>query len=95
MSVLGTTVTFADHSAQEVNGSKYTFNWSSVKQDANKKKDRTKVPLLFQFQDGVQLVLPLQVIYLFYAILFHVARVQSLTNAVRSYGSTAARFQFG
>ncbi|KAI1280287.1 CB1 cannabinoid receptor-interacting protein 1 [Halotydeus destructor] len=59
VSVLGSSVTFADH--PESGCSKYTFNWTSTKQDANKKKDRTKVPVLLQFQDGVSLVLPLQV----------------------------------
>lgn len=59
--MLGSAVPVTDHSQQELSSSKYTFNWSSAAQDANKKKARTKVPLLFEFQDGLNLVLPLQI----------------------------------
>lgn len=61
ISVGGVGVTFADLSQQENGASKYTFTWTSTKIDPNKKKDRTKIPLLLQFQDGLNLSLPLQV----------------------------------
>lgn len=61
ISVQGQTVSFTDLSQHENGGSKYCFTWSSTKIEPNKKKDRTKLPLLLQFQDGVSLSLPLQV----------------------------------
>ena len=39
----------------------YSFSWNTSKTDANKKKDRTKVQLLLQFQGGLTLIIPLQV----------------------------------
>ena len=61
VSVCGVGVSVTDLSQQETDGSKYTFSWSSTKINPSKKKDRTNVQLLFQFQDGLTLVLPLQV----------------------------------
>ncbi|XP_053207727.1 CB1 cannabinoid receptor-interacting protein 1-like [Panonychus citri] len=61
VSVSGVGVSVTDLSQQETEGSKYTFSWGSIKVNPNKKKDRTTVQLLFQFQDGLTLVLPLQV----------------------------------
>jgi len=60
VSVQGTGVSVTDQS-QENGGSTYSFSWDSTKVDANKKKDRTKVQLLLQFQGGLTLVIPLQV----------------------------------
>ena len=49
-------------SSQQNNGSStYSFGWTATKVDANKKKDRTKVQLLLQFQGGLTLIIPLQV----------------------------------
>lgn len=61
ISVQGVGVSFTDLSQHENGGSKYCFTWSSTKIEPNKKKDRTKLPLLLQFQDGISLSLPLQV----------------------------------
>lgn len=61
VSVQGVGLSVTDLSQQENDRSTYTFSWNSAKISANKKKDRTTVQLLFQFQDGLSLVLPLQV----------------------------------
>lgn len=61
VSVQGVGLSVTDLSQQENDRSTYSFSWSSIKITANKKKDRTTVQLLFQFQDGLTLVLPLQV----------------------------------
>ncbi|XP_074600658.1 CB1 cannabinoid receptor-interacting protein 1-like [Brevipalpus obovatus] len=61
VSVQGAGLSVIDLSQQESEGSKYIFHWSSTKISASKKKDRTLVQLLLQFQDGLSLVLPLQV----------------------------------
>lgn len=63
ISISGEGVNLTDLSAQESTSScsKYSFTWSSTKIEPNKKKDRTNIPLLLQFQDGLNLSIPLQV----------------------------------
>lgn len=64
ISVQGSGVSFTDLSSGQENQigcSKYSFTWSSTSIDPNKKKDRTNLPLLLSFQDGVNLSIPLQV----------------------------------
>jgi len=64
IAVQGGGVNFTDLSSGQENAigcSKYSFTWSSTKIDPNKKKDRTTLPLLLTFQDGINLLIPLQV----------------------------------
>ena len=63
ISVQSASVSFTDHSpGQEGAGcSKYSFTWSSEHVEPNKKKERTSIPLLLQFADGIKLLVPLQV----------------------------------
>lgn len=60
VSVQGDGLSVTDLSQQENDRSTYTFSWNATKISPNKKKDRTVVQLLFQFQGGLTLVLPLQ-----------------------------------
>lgn len=59
ISILDKDVPFKDHSSAEISFTKFSFNWQSVS-EANKKKERTQLPVVFQFKDGLSLTLPLQ-----------------------------------
>jgi len=62
VSMQGIGLTISDDSNQDNNngGSRYSFNYQTLKTDPNKNKARTKLLLIMQFQDGVTMSVPLQ-----------------------------------